>query len=305
MTSKKGLILVFIAALLLSIGGLCIKQIPWQPLAINSFRSIISVALLVVFAKLIHRPFKLTKGVVVGALSVWGATTLYTVATKLTTAGNAVLLQFTAPMFVILLVWLVFKERPKKLDVIACVFIFGGVLCFFLDSLGSGRFVGDVIAVLSGVCYAGVFLMNKMPGGDPLWATILGQSLGGSGGFAFPGAGDAIYRFLHFLRRAAGGLPAGLAYALLTTGLQYAKPVSASLVTGIEPVLNPILVALVVGGDPDHPLPHRGRHRFCQRDDLQCADGQTGKTGAGGPAPTHRGGRALILELDKNLSKGF
>lgn len=73
MTSKKGLMLVFIAALLLSIGGLCIKQIPWQPLAINSFRSIISVALLLVFAKGIHRKFKLTKGVILGALSVWGA----------------------------------------------------------------------------------------------------------------------------------------------------------------------------------------------------------------------------------------
>ncbi len=247
MTSKKGLILVFIAALLLSIGGLCIKQIPWQPLAINSFRSIISVALLVVFAKLIHRPFKLTKGVVVGALSVWGATTLYTVATKLTTAGNAVLLQFTAPMFVILLVWLVFKERPKGLDVIACVFIFGGVLCFFLDSLGSGRFVGDVIAVLSGVCYAGVFLMNKMPGGDPLWATILGQSLGALVGLPALVGETQFDSTSVFYGVLLGVFQLGLAYALLTTGLQYAKPVSASLVTGIEPVLNPILVALVVG----------------------------------------------------------
>lgn len=247
MASKKGLMLVFIAALLLSIGGLCIKQIPWQPLAINSFRSIISVVLLVIFAKLVHRKFKLTKGVVVGALSVWGATTLYTVATKLTTAGNAVLLQFTAPMFVILLVWLVFHERPKGLDVIACVFIFGGVLCFFLDSLGSGRFVGDVIAVISGVCYAGVFLMNKMPGGDPLWATILGQSLGAIVGL------PALVQETQFTGSAIfygvllGVFQLGLAYALLTTGLQYAKPVSASLVTGIEPVLNPILVALVVG----------------------------------------------------------
>lgn len=247
MTSKKGLMLVFIAALLLSIGGLCIKQIPWQPLAINSFRSIISVALLLVFARGIHRKFKLTKGVILGALSVWGATTLYTVATKLTTAGNAVLLQFTAPMFVILFVWLVFKEPPKRLDVIACIFIFGGVLCFFLDSLGSGRFVGDVIAVISGVCYAGVFMMNRMPGGDPLWATILGQGLGAIVGLPALVQETQFDSTSLFYGVLLGVFQLGLAYALLTTGLRYAKPISASLVTGIEPVLNPILVALVVG----------------------------------------------------------
>lgn len=100
--SKKGLLLVLAAALLLSIGGLCVKMIPWQPLSINAFRSIISVGILLVFAKATHNRFHLTPGVVIGALGVCGATTLYTVSTKLTTAGNAVLLQFTAPMFVIL-----------------------------------------------------------------------------------------------------------------------------------------------------------------------------------------------------------
>ena len=96
--AKKGFYLVFVAALLLSIGGLCIKMIPWQPLSINSFRSIIALAILIPFAKITRVPFRLTPGVLAGAGAVWGATTLYTVATKLTTAGNAVLLQFTAPM---------------------------------------------------------------------------------------------------------------------------------------------------------------------------------------------------------------
>ena len=176
--SKKGLLLVLAAALLLSIGGLCVKMIPWQPLSINAFRSIISVGILLVFAKATHNRCKLTPGVLIGALGVCGATTLYTVSTKLTTAGNAVLLQFTAPMFVILFMWLVFREKPNRLDVGACLLIFGGVLCFFLDSLGSGRLVGDVLAVASGACYSWVFMLNKLPGGNPVWATILGQLMG-------------------------------------------------------------------------------------------------------------------------------
>lgn len=245
--AKKGFYLVFVAALLLSIGGLCIKMIPWQPLSINSFRSIIALAILIPFAKITRVPFRLTPGVLAGAGAVWGATTLYTVATKLTTAGNAVLLQFTAPMFVILFMWLVFRERPRRLDIVACLCIFGGVVCFFLDSLGSGRFVGDVIAVLSGICYAWVFMMQRLPGGSPLWSTILGQALGAVVGLPslvqetqFDGTSLLFGALL-------GVFQLGLAYTFLTTGLKYAKPITASLVTGIEPVLNPILVALVVG----------------------------------------------------------
>lgn len=245
--SKKGLLLVLAAALLLSIGGLCVKMIPWQPLSINAFRSIISVGILLVFAKATHNRFHLTPGVVIGALGVCGATTLYTVSTKLTTAGNAVLLQFTAPMFVILFMWLVFREKPNQLDVGACLLIFGGVLCFFLDSLGSGRLVGDVLAVASGACYSWVFMLNKLPGGNPVWATILGQLMGV--GIGLPSLVqetqfDGTSLFYGVL---LGVFQLGLAYVCLTTGIRYVKPITASLVTGIEPVLNPILVALVVG----------------------------------------------------------
>lgn len=245
--SRKGLFLMITCALLLSIGGLCVKQIPWNPLSINSFRSIISVCILVSFAKLTHNKFKLTSGVIIGALGVCGATVLYTVSTKLTTAGNAVLLQFTAPMFVILFSFLVFKEKPKRLDIIACIFIFGGVLCFFLDSLGSGRFVGDVLAVVSGIAYSWVFLTNKLPGGNPVWATILGQSLGALIGLPFLLQETQFDGSSIFYGVILGVFQLGLAYVCLTTGIQYVKPVTAVLITGIEPVLNPILVALVVG----------------------------------------------------------
>lgn len=247
MTSKKGVFLMVACALLLSIGGLCVKQISWNPFAINSFRSIISVCILLTFAKLTHNKLKLTVGVIIGAFGVCGATVLYAVSTKLTTAGNAVLLQFTAPMFVILFSFLFFKERPKRLDIIACVFIFGGVLCFFMDSLGSGRFVGDVLAVVSGVAYAWVFMSKKVPGGNPVWATILGQSMGALIGLPFLlretdfSGHNILYGVI------LGVFQLGLAYVCMTAGLQYVKPVTAVLITGIEPVLNPILVALVVG----------------------------------------------------------
>ena len=76
MSSRKGLLFVFIAAVLFSIGGLCVKVIPWNGMAINSFRNIVSVVLLLIFAKVTGRKFKLTPGVIMGAVSMCGVTTL-------------------------------------------------------------------------------------------------------------------------------------------------------------------------------------------------------------------------------------
>lgn len=248
MNSKKGLLLMVLCGLLLSIGGVCVKQIPWNPLAINSFRSILSVGILLAFAKITRSKFHLTGGVLLGAAGVCGATVLYTVSNKLTTAGSAVLLQFTAaPVAILLFSWLMFRERPKRLDLVACVFIVGGVFCFFLDSLGSGRFAGDIIAIISGVAYSLVFLSNKFPGGNALWATILGQCAGAVIGLPALLQETRFDGHSLFYAVILGVFQLGLAYVCLTTGVKYVKPVTANLITGIEPVLNPILVALVVG----------------------------------------------------------
>lgn len=247
MTAKKGLALVFAAALLFSIGGLCVKMIPWQPLSINSFRSILSVGILLTFAKVTRHKLNLTPGVFVGACAMCATTTLYTMANKMTTAANTILLQFTAPMFVILFMWLIFKERPRRLDVIACLFVFGGILCFFLDSLGSGRFLGDLVAVGAGIGYAWVFMLNKLPGGDPLYSCILGQGMGAVIGLPSLVQETQFDGKALFFAVILGVFQLGLAYVFMSTGLKYTTPISASLVTGIEPVLNPILVALVLG----------------------------------------------------------
>lgn len=246
MTARKGLVFIFIAAVLFSIGGLCVKVIPWNSLSINSFRSIISVVMLSVFAKVTGRKFKLTPGVFAGAVAMCATTTLYAMANKLTTAANTILLQFCAPAFVILFMWLLFKERPKRLDVITCALVFSGVACFFLDSLGSGSFVGDALALLSGVGYAWVFMLNKIPGGDPLFSTILGQAMGAVIGFPWLIQETEFTAVGLTAAIALGVFQLGLAYIFFTTGIRYASPIAASLVTGIEPILNPILVAVVL-----------------------------------------------------------
>lgn len=218
----------------------------------------------------------------------FGATILYTVANKLTTAGNAVLLQFTAPIFVILFSWLVFRERPHRRDLLACVCVFGGVLCFFLDSLGSGQLAGDIVAVLAGISYCWVFMMNKLPGADPLCSTILGHGLGAVVGL------PSLVQETQFTGTAIlcgvllGVFQMGLAYACLTTGIQLVKPITASLVTGIEPGAQPHSGG-PGGGGGSHPSGPVGRgHRVCQRHGLQRAEPTAGKAASGSSHPGTR-----------------
>ena len=241
---QRGTLYVFVAALLYSIGGLCIKVIPWNGMSINGGRT--AIALVVIGAYLIWRrhPLKLNRWVAIGALSVFGCNALFSMANKMTTAANAIVLQFTAPIFVLLFSILLFQKKPTRLDLVTCLLVFGGILFFFLDSLEKGNNIGNVIALLSGIAYAGVFLMNELPGGDAISSVFWGDVLSAMTGFPF------LLQETEFSATGIGSLivlgvfQVGVAYILLTEGLKTTPAVTASLVSGIEPVLNPILVAV-------------------------------------------------------------
>ena len=179
-----------------------------------------------------------------GAVCMAATTTLFTIANKLTTAANTIVLQFTAPVFVILLMWIFFKERPKRVDIIASVIVFIGIICFFIDGLSTGNMLGNVIAVLSGIGYAGVFMMNSFEKSDSLSSIFLGQSLSAVTCVWF------VFGETDFGMAAIGGIVAlgvfqlALAYIFMAKGLDEVPAVTASLTTAIEPILNPLLVAV-------------------------------------------------------------
>lgn len=244
MKQSKGIFYVLMAALLFSIGGLCIKLVPWSPLAINGARNLISVILIGIYLKVIHHKIVINPAVLFGAVCMTGTTTLYTIANKLTTAANTIVLQFTAPIFVIFFVWMFFKERPKHMDIAASVVVFIGIICFFIDGLSSGNMLGNVLAVLSGVSYAGVFMMNSFEKSDSLSSIFLGQALSAVTCVWF------VFGETDFGITAIGGIAAlgifqlALAYIFMSKGLDEVPAVTASLTTAIEPILNPLWVAL-------------------------------------------------------------
>ena len=241
---KKGVIFVFLAAVLYSIGGLCIKVIPWHGMSINSGRNLVAIWVVGGYLLLTHHKPRWNRWIALGAVSICGTNILFTMANKMTTATNAIVLQFTAPVFVLLISMLFLHKKPQKLDLVVCAVVLLGVLCFFMESLGAGELLGNLVALCSGLTYAGVFLLNDMPHADPISSVFWGDVCSAVVGLPFllqetdfsPGPMASLFIL--------GAFQVGLAYIFMCQGLKTTPAVTASLISGIEPVLNPRLVAI-------------------------------------------------------------
>lgn len=244
MKKNMGVVCVFLAAVLYSIGGLCIKLIPWNGMSINGGRNMVALVVIGAYLLLTHHKLRLNRWVLLGAISVCGTNVLFCLANKLTTAANTIVLQFTAPIFVILLAAVFWHKRPQRLDLAACTVVLLGVVCFFVDSLEMGGMLGNCLALLAGLSYAGVFLLNDLPDADPISSVFWGDVCSVLFGLPF------LLRETEFTAPALtslvilGAFQVGLAYILMCIGLKTTPAVTASLISGIEPVLNPLLVAV-------------------------------------------------------------
>ena len=243
----RSALFVFLASVCFSTGGLFIKLIPWSALAINGARNLVGAAVIGLYLLLTRRKVVFSRRVLTGALSMIGVTTLFALANKMTTAANAIVLQFTAPVFVILLMAVIYRQKPTRTDILTCFAVLLGVVLFFVDGIRMGNLPGNVIAVVSGICYAGVFMMNTGKGADAISSCFLGQLTAGlvmtplcfgETDFSLPTLAAIV---------ALGVVQVGGAYILFSIGIQRTPAVTASLITGMEPIMNPLLVAAFYG----------------------------------------------------------
>ena len=247
MKQKNGAWLLALAAMLCSIGGVCIKGVPWTPLAINGARNAIAACITGAFLWRAGRRLRWNGAVACGALSLALTTNLYVFATKLAGAANAILLMYTAPIFVLLYLWLAKGQKPPRAAVAACVLGFAGIGCFVADGLAAGTLLGNALGLGSGVAYAGVFLVNTEPEGDAMSSYFLGQVAGALIGLPFL-SGETDFSFVPMVCIfALGVFQLGLSYVLIARGIATTPPMTASLVTAIEPILTPVWVALAYG----------------------------------------------------------
>ena len=244
---RKGTAAMLCASFCFSLGGLFIKLIPWNPLAINGARNLIACCVIGLYIRLTHHRLKWNGTVFVGALCMAGVTTLFAIANKLTTAGNTIILQYTAPIWIIVFLFVFFGKKPGRREISAILIVLAGILCFFFESLSEGKLLGDVLALLSGIFYAGVFMLNEFEKGDALSSMFFGQLL--CGVFLSP----LVLRETQFGAQVLipvillGSVQVGLAYIFFSVGTRYTDPVTASIINALEPILNPLLVAVFYG----------------------------------------------------------
>ncbi|MCA1614288.1 MAG: DMT family transporter [Acidobacteria bacterium] len=186
---------------------------------------------------------------------------LFVVATKLTTAANAIFLQYTAPVYILLLEPVVFKEKYRAQDFVTVACCLAGMSLFFVGKLRPEDVRGNLAALASGLCFAFFFLLLRHPRarevnrassviyGSWLLAAVALVALAGwpehtRGGAQLTARNFAVTAYL-------GVFQIGVAYALLTAGVaRGVKGLDAGIIGYVEPVLNPIWVFLVLRERP-------------------------------------------------------
>ncbi|HEX5752767.1 MAG TPA: EamA family transporter [Archangium sp.] len=236
------------AAVLWSTAGAAVKLCSLSAWQIASGRSLIA-ALVLALAFPAGRKLPSRRGLV-AALAYAATVVSFIIANKLTTAANAIFLQDTAPLYVLLLSPLVLRERPSRGELAAVPVFLLGLSLFFLDQLAPGQFWGNVIALGSGVAFAMCILGLRAVGEEGSSVLVWGNLMAGfsvlvpSLGGPSPTALDV--GLLVFL----GVFQLGLAYTLFHRGLREIPAVEASLLILLEPVLNPVWTFLFAGERP-------------------------------------------------------
>jgi drug/metabolite transporter (DMT)-like permease len=237
-----------LATTLFSTGGVLVKMITAHPMAIAGLRSLLAIPILFVVLKKPRFTFSLTQ--MGAALAYAGVVMGFVVATKLTTAANAVILQYTSPIFVALLAWWVLGEKVTWVDWLTVVLVMGGVILFFLDKVSLGGLTGNILAVGSGAGFAVMLvLLRKQKEGSLVESMILGNVITAVIGIPLMFRG-APHGFDWLWIVVLGVFQLGLPFALYSWTIRILTSLETVIIKGIEPILNPIWVYLFIGEKP-------------------------------------------------------
>lgn len=246
---QKGIIAVVIAALLWSTGGLFIKLISLNSIQLSFFRSFF--AGLVILLLFRGKALKFNGWSLMTGLFYAGVLVFFVMATKLTTAANAIFLQYTAPIYVLILEPLLLKTKFERINLITIVFCFIGMALFFVGKLSPGDIEGNSFALISGLCLTGMFLGMRKSGEDYKWSTIFWGNFFVALFCAYslidmPALSTNDFLMVGYL----GIFQIGIAYVIFSYGINKVEAIEASLLAMIEPVLNPVWVLIGYGESP-------------------------------------------------------
>lgn len=250
-TRKKfGNVYIILAALLWSTAGVCVKYIPWSAYSIACFRSICGAITFCIVMRKPHITFN--RWNIAGALAMFLTGVLYMSAIKLTTAANAIVLQYTAPILIILYNAIFEHRKPSRLDLIITACVIAGCVLAFSDQLEGGGMLGNLLALASGVTFAGLMIINRKPQTDAMESQLLGNLLSVFILMPFLLTDRAVVFDWRIIGAALflGFFQYGLAHVCFGIGIKRTEPVTASIISTLEPICSPLWVFLLLGEKP-------------------------------------------------------
>lgn len=251
-------LLVVIAVLLWSTGGLFIKLTTLDAFSVNLGRSFFAAVVVALFTyKKGLAPDRYT---LVASMLYAATLTSFVYATKSTTAANAIFLQYTAPVYVLILAPFIIREAFHIRDLVTVLLCVGGMSLFFLNNVSSATapdpFAGNVAGLVSGLCFGLYFIMLRHPRvlqrnpavsvfyGNLIIVLVMVPLVASSPPAAITTNDILALTFL-------GVFQIGIAYILFTKGVAAGvRPLDASIIGFLEPLINPIWVLLFIGEVP-------------------------------------------------------
>lgn len=250
--TNKGILQMLACACLWSIAGIFIKQIPWNPFVIAGWRSLIAACTVVVYMLITHQPFRFNKTVLINGLFEGFLFIAFVASNKLTTSANAIVLQLTCPIFLMVYSSVLYKKKFRKIDIAVALITLVGIALCFMDQLEGGHLLGNIVAIGAGALMAAMYLVvgnaapeNKMSG--MLAGHILAAVIG--------------LPFMFFTENTVTGISVvsililgifqlGIPYILYILSTKSCPPLACSLIAAAEPLLNPVWVAIFDGETP-------------------------------------------------------
>lgn len=249
---NKAIIQMLTCAALWSIAGIFIKLIPWNAFAISSLRSLFAGITVLAFIKLKAYKIVLNRRTLTAGILMSFVYTAFVGANKLTTAANAIVLQFTAPLFIVIFSAIVFKQKIRRADITAVICAMVGISMFFFDKLEGGYLTGNLVAILAGALMGGMYMaIGKTDGSERYSAILIGQLCAFLIGLPFvistkPELSALPVLYIIIL----GVFQLGIPYILYGMASEYCPPLACSLLGAVEPLLNPVWVLIFDGERP-------------------------------------------------------
>ena len=249
---NKAIVEMLACAALWSIAGIFIKLIPWNAFAVASMRSLVAGTVIAVYMAAKRYRFRLTRRALLAGVLEGGVYLCFVCANKLTTAANAIVLQFTSPVFIVLYSALFFKEKIKRSDLAVVIFTLVGIALFFFDQLQGGYILGNCVAILAGMIMAGMFMaIGSLKGEEKFSAVLIGQIEAFLVGLPFCLGGRIVFSTTAVLSiLVLGVFQLGISYILYAKSADYCPPLACCLLGALEPLLNPVWVFLFNGERP-------------------------------------------------------